>query len=158
MHVLTCNLAIMRLLTKIAKISSRNYKNWSLWWLFLSFLFPSVPFFLFFPLFVCLFISLSLSLPPSLPPFHQGRVIEPLCDFHKDEVRALGEELGLPHDVVHRHPFPGTHIICKYKQIKNKLYMYYTENFESRTILGNLNRTDRQTERYIIIHVHCIYM
>lgn len=37
----------------------------------------------------------------------QGKVLEPLAELFKDEVRALGMSLGIAHDIVHRHPFPG---------------------------------------------------
>ncbi len=37
----------------------------------------------------------------------QGRLVEPLVEFHKDEVRKLGSKLGLPDAIVKRHPFPG---------------------------------------------------
>ncbi|CAL8080016.1 unnamed protein product [Calicophoron daubneyi] len=46
----------------------------------------------------------------------KGRVIEPLADFHKDEVRQIAQQLGLPDQIVKRHPFPGPglaiRIIC----------------------------------------------
>ena len=37
----------------------------------------------------------------------QGKVLEPLAELFKDEVRELGMSLGIAHDIVHRHPFPG---------------------------------------------------
>jgi len=36
-----------------------------------------------------------------------GRIVEPLADFYKDEVRAIGHQLNLPPELLHRHPFPG---------------------------------------------------
>ncbi|MBR4877508.1 MAG: glutamine-hydrolyzing GMP synthase, partial [Rhodocyclaceae bacterium] len=35
------------------------------------------------------------------------KLLEPLRDLFKDEVRQLGLALGLPHDMLYRHPFPG---------------------------------------------------
>lgn len=37
----------------------------------------------------------------------QGRVVEPLVDLYKVEVRELGARLGVPDDLLWRHPFPG---------------------------------------------------
>jgi GMP synthase (glutamine-hydrolysing) len=41
---------------------------------------------------------------PSVMPFE---LIEPLRDLFKDEVRAIGRELGLPQELLSKHPFPG---------------------------------------------------
>lgn len=37
----------------------------------------------------------------------EGKIIEPVKDLYKDEVRQIGKLLGLPADMVERHPFPG---------------------------------------------------
>lgn len=43
----------------------------------------------------------------TLPEKMNLKVIEPLKDFYKDGVRKLGKELGIPSDLLGRHPFPG---------------------------------------------------
>ena len=53
----------------------------------------------------------------------QGRVLEPLAELFKDEVRALGTSLGIPAYALNRHPFPGPGLAvrCPGEVTKEKL-------------------------------------
>jgi GMP synthase (glutamine-hydrolysing) len=45
--------------------------------------------------------------PSVVELIEKGLVIEPLADLYKDEVRDLGERMGIPKSLIWRHPFPG---------------------------------------------------
>jgi GMP synthase (glutamine-hydrolysing) len=50
-----------------------------------------------------------------------GRIIEPLTSFYKDEVRAIGRDLGVPAPFLTRHPFPGPGLAIRCLCSKEKI-------------------------------------
>jgi GMP synthase (glutamine-hydrolysing) len=57
-----------------------------------------------------------------LPDYMQLQLVEPLRELFKDEVRRVGVELGLPSEMIHRHPFPGPGLGVRILAEVNKAY------------------------------------
>jgi GMP synthase (glutamine-hydrolysing) len=58
-------------------------------------------------------IHIQGGLPKRMTEGQGLKLIEPLRELFKDEVRELGRQLGIPHDLVMRHPFPGPGIAIR---------------------------------------------
>jgi GMP synthase (glutamine-hydrolysing) len=57
-----------------------------------------------------------------LPEYMKLKLVEPLRELFKDEVRKIGVELGLPSDMIYRHPFPGPGLGVRILGEVNKKY------------------------------------
>ncbi len=66
-----------------------------------------------------------------LPKKMKLRVIEPLKELFKDEVRQLGKRLGLNNTIINRHPFPGPGLAIRIPGTINKTKIKLLQNIDS---------------------------
>lgn len=75
-------------------------------------------------------------------------IVEPLRELFKDEVRAIGEQLGIPHELVYRQPFPGpglaVRIIGEITETKLELLREADAIFREEISIANLDNSINQ--------------
>ncbi|VDK68377.1 unnamed protein product [Litomosoides sigmodontis] len=80
-----------------------------------------------------------------------GKILEPLKDFHKDEVRELGISLGLPEHIVQRHPFPGPglaiRIVCAERPLIADLDLFVTTQHHLQ-LIANFSLCNKDSEEF----------
>ncbi len=76
-----------------------------------------------------------------------NRVIEPLAELHKDEVRKIGAMLGLPGELVWRQPFPGPGLAIRLLCAKEP---YITDQYDAIATLLKRNFEDDETSTHLL--------
>ena len=72
----------------------------------------------------------------------QGKVLEPLAELFKDEVRELGASMGIPHDILWRHPFPGPGLAVRCPGVVTKERLDIIRECDA-IFIGNLKKNAR---------------
>lgn len=62
----------------------------------------------------------------------ENKIIEPISDLYKDEVRVLGYKLGLPKELIERHPFPGPGLGVRVLCAKEELILTNSQKIEEK--------------------------
>ena len=79
-------------------------------------------------------------------------IVEPLRDLFKDEVREVGEQLGIPHELVWRQPFPGPGLAVRVigEITKEKLDLLREADAIFREEIANAN-LEKETNQYFAV-------
>ncbi len=94
-----------------------------------------------------------------LPEWMDFKLIEPLRELFKDEVRSLGKELGVSHDFLMRHPFPGPGLAVRIlgEVSESKIKCLQEADFIFMEELKKANLYDKVWQAFcVLLNVHSV--